>query len=82
MLEDSRLKGFGIQVTHPHMALERTYCANCGKEKGWVSMDAMDFIRVQEVIVVCDTCAESLNRKFGAIPLREAPIQEVNLTQE
>ena len=82
MGEDSRLKGFGIQVTHPHMPLERTYCVNCGKPKGWVSTATMDFIRVQEVVVVCDDCAESLNGKFGAIPLREAPIQEVNPTQE
>jgi hypothetical protein len=73
---DSRLKGYGQRVTHPTLPLERTYCVRCGKPKGWVTTESADFIRIANIIVICDECEERLN-KLGPIPLKRADIQEV-----
>ena len=72
---DSRLKGYNGQVTHSALPFERTFCANCGKEKGWVSRDQGDYIRAAGIIVICDECDKTL----GKLPLQEALIQEVKL---
>jgi hypothetical protein len=73
--EDSRLKGSGSVVTHPTLPLERTYCVSCGAPKGWVSVESGEFIRCNNVIVICDLCEEKYNA-MGGIPLVQAPIQE------
>lgn len=73
---DSRLQGFTGRVTHPTLPLERTYCAHCGKPKGWVSVGTMGYIRVLNIIVICDDCELKL-KKLGPIPLLEAPIKEI-----
>lgn len=75
--DDSRLKGYNKVVTHPTLPLERTYCANCGKTKGWVTTESADFIKAANVLVYCDPCAERMNAKLGKIPLQEIQIQEV-----
>lgn len=69
---DSRLLGFNVRVTHPTLPLERCYCVNCGKPKGWVSTENMEFIRSNQVIVICDDCDE----KMGTLPLAKLNIEE------
>jgi len=71
MTLDSRLK-YGGRM-HPTLPLERTFCINCGAEKGWVSSETYDYIRVNNVIVICDVCHE----KLGKLQLPEANIKEM-----
>jgi hypothetical protein len=72
---DSRLKGYNGLVTHPVLNAERTFCIVCGKEKGWVSMESSEFIRANNIIVICDNCEADL----GALPLPMANIEEVDI---
>lgn len=72
MTVDSRLKGHHGSVTHPTLPLERTYCAHCGKPKGWVSTESSAFIASSSVIAICDDCAARL----GPLPLEEVKIDE------
>lgn len=72
-LDDSRLKGFRVRVTHPTLPLERSYCSICGKPKGWVTTESSEFIRATEVVVVCDGCVLA----YGEPPLLRCPIEEV-----
>lgn len=67
----SKLKD--AKVTHPIYPLERTYCALCGKPKGWVSQESSKYIAANQIVVVCDDC----NGQFGELPLEKANIQEV-----
>lgn len=76
-LDDSRLKGYNGAVTHPHLPLERTYCAICGRPKGWVNVETAEHIRAFSVIVICDSCDEDLRNKLGPVPLQEAAIEEM-----
>lgn len=69
-MEDSRVKG--LKTTHPHLPLERTYCANCGRPYGWVSTDTYEFIRVNNILAICPLCEETL----GEVPLIRADILE------
>jgi hypothetical protein len=71
--EDSRLKGYNRQVTHPTLPLQRTYCANCGKPRGWVTTETYKFIEAQQIIVICDACEATL----GGLPLAKVEIPEV-----
>ena len=73
---DSRLKGYNGTVTHPHLPLERTYCAQCGKPKGWVSQESYEFIRFNSILILCDRCQFDLQVKYGHLPLQECPIEE------
>jgi hypothetical protein len=73
---DSRLKGYNGTVTHPHLQLERTYCAQCGRPKGWVSKESYEWIRFNNILVLCDQCQYDLQVKYGALPLEECPIEE------
>jgi len=73
---DSRLKGYNGTVTHPHLSLERTYCAQCGRPKGYVSVESFEFIRFNNILVLCDQCQYDLQVKLGALPLEECPIEE------
>jgi NAD-dependent SIR2 family protein deacetylase len=73
---DSRLKGYNGRVTHPHLAMERTYCAQCGCPKGFVSMESYEFIRFNNILVLCDQCQHDLQVKYGDLPLAECPIEE------
>lgn len=73
--DDSRLKGYFGEQTHPILPLERTYCTNCGKPKGWVSREQGEYIRVNSIIVICDDCDETL----GKLPLQEAFIKEIKV---
>lgn len=75
-MEDSRLKGYTQRATHPTLPLERTYCVLCGKPKGWVTMETGNFIRVNNVITVCDQCEVDCAASGKTIPLVPAPIQE------
>ena len=75
--DDSRLKGIFKRVTHPTLPLERTYCAECGGFKGWVTTESADFIRAANVLVYCDRCVEKLQAKLGPVPLKEVAIPEV-----
>lgn len=68
---DSRLRF--TRVTHPTLPLERTFCVNCGKPKGWVSVDSYDFIQANSIIVVCNDCEAAL----GEVPLIKADIEEI-----
>lgn len=68
---DSRLSF--TRVTHPTLPLERTFCVNCGKPKGWVSTESFDFISANQIIVICDDCESSL----GEVPLIRANIEEI-----
>lgn len=68
---DSRLQF--TRVTHPVFPLERTFCANCGKPKGWVSTESSEFIKTNQIIVICSACEETL----GEVPLLKAEIQEL-----
>ena len=77
-MEDSRLKGFRGRVTHPVLPLERTYCASCGRVKGWVSSESMEFIRASSVIVLCDDCAARLGAPPGH---REIGISEIDIAE-
>lgn len=70
---DSRMKT--PTETHPIYALERTYCALCGKKKGYVSQESSKYIKANNIIVVCDDC----DRELGQLPLEKANITEVNL---
>ena len=72
-VEDSRLKGHTVRVTHPTLPLERTYCNRCGDPYGWVSIECSEYIRTGEVVVFCNKCDEDL-RKIGQgeIPLKVA----------
>lgn len=72
---DSRLKGYKGSITHPVLPLERTFCYNCGKPKGWVSREQGEYIRVLGIIVICDEC----DAKLGKLQLEEAPIVETKL---
>lgn len=69
--EDSRLKY--KKITHPTLNMERTFCVMCSKPKGWVTTDSFEFIKANNIIVVCDECAAA----FGPMGLQEAPVQEV-----
>lgn len=68
--DDSRLKI--NKVTHPTMAMERTYCTNCGSPYGWVTQESAKYIACQEVIVFCERCDEEMRTKLGPIPLQVA----------
>lgn len=68
---DSRLKSG--RVTHPTLNMERTYCVNCGKPKGWVSTETYEFIRANNVVVICETCEV----EFGGLSLPTADIKEI-----
>jgi hypothetical protein len=71
--EDSRLKGYQVRITHPTLPLVRTFCVNCGRPKGWVSDESYEFIKAQQIIVICDQC----EAEVGAPPeLEVAPIRE------
>lgn len=72
--EDSRLRGFTGNATHPTLPLERTYCTLCGKEFGWVSVESYEFIRAGEVIVFCNECEEAVRSKIGGVPLEVAAL--------
>jgi hypothetical protein len=74
--EDSRLKGYNGKVTHPHLPLERTYCAQCGRAMGYVTHESYEFIRFNSVLVLCDQCQHDLESKYGHIPLEQCPIEE------
>lgn len=63
VMEDSRLKGHHGSVTHPTMALERTYCANCGRPWGWCSQGT----GIAGIQVVCDGCEAAMN-EGAALP--------------
>ena len=78
-LVDSRLKGHHGTVTHPTENLERTYCVFCGAPMGGVSQDSGEFIRANNVVVVCRRCDDNMREKYGPLPLLEAPIQEYNV---
>lgn len=71
-LVDSRLAGHRGRITHPTLPLERTFCANCGRPKGWVSFETGDTIRAEQIVVLCEDCEE----KYGKPLLAEAPIRE------
>lgn len=73
---DSRLDR--AKVTHPTLPLERTFCAFCGKPKGWVSQDSGDYIAANNVVVVCDNCNEKFNKSLGPLP-GEVPVPEIQL---
>ena len=73
---DSRLKVYNGTRTHPHLPLERTYCAQCGKPKGYVSFESFEFIRFNSILVLCDQCQYDLQVKYGHLPLQECPIEE------
>lgn len=75
-MDDSRLKGYNGNVTHPTLNMERTYCNSCGRPKGWVSMETSEFIKVHNVIVICELCEEKYN-KMGGVPFEKAPVQEI-----
>lgn len=68
---DSRLKTG--RVTHPTLNLERTFCVVCGKPKGWVSTATYEFIRANNVVVICEQC----DADMGALPLPKANIKEI-----
>lgn len=68
--EDSRLKGYFGQITHPTLPMQRTYCTYCGKPYGWVNQESSEMIALKQVIVICNECEESLNKKVGPIPFR------------
>lgn len=72
---DSRVKETNLSIPshHPTLPLERTYCVSCGRPKGWVSTETYDYIRVNNIIVLCDTCNEALGP--GGLP--ECPIEEI-----
>ena len=70
---DSRLKGYNGMTTHPVLNAERTFCIVCGHEHGWVSRESAEFIRVNNVIVVCDECEV----QYGAPDLPLANVEEV-----
>lgn len=67
------------KVTHPTLPLERTYCAFCGKEKGWVSQESSEHIAAFNVVVVCDDCDEKFKASTGLFPGEEVHIPEVDL---
>ena len=69
-MEDSRTRR--KKVTHATLPLERTYCVNCGKPKGWVSVETSKFIAAQQIIVICDECEE----KYGAPDLQKVEVKE------
>ena len=75
---DSRLKGYNGRVTHPHLAMERTYCAQCGRPKGYVSMESYEFIQVNNILVLCDQCDHDLETKCGQLPLARCSIKEMS----
>jgi hypothetical protein len=70
---DSRMKGYRGLTTHPVLNAERTYCVVCFKPYGWVSTESAEFIRVNNVVVICDECTIIM----GALDLPIAPIEEV-----
>jgi hypothetical protein len=69
--EDSRLKY--NRVTHPTLPLERTYCVVCAKPKGWVTTESSEYIRANNIIVICEDCSSAM----GSMPLQEVDIKEV-----
>lgn len=73
---DSRLQGFHGEVTHAVLPYERTYCANCGKPWGWTTQDSSQHIAAQEIVVVCESCFETLNSRAGA-PFERIPAEEL-----
>jgi hypothetical protein len=75
---DSRAKT--ARQTHPTLPLERTYCAFCGKPKGWVTHESGDFIDAQNVVVVCDDCNSKFDKALGPLP-GEVGIPEYNLRE-
>src|SRR3954470_519867 len=78
--EDSRLKGYNGNVTHPTLPLCRTYCTNCGKPFGWVSVESYEFVECGEVIVMCNDCEEMIRTKLGGIPMQvAAPDEATNI---
>ncbi len=79
---DSRLNGVRQEVTHSVLPYERTYCANCGKPWGWTTQDSSQFIAAAEIIVVCDECFESLNKKEQARKIPDAGLARLGLMEE
>jgi hypothetical protein len=79
---DSRLQGFGGEVTHAVLPYERTYCANCGKQWGWTTQDSSQYIAAAEISVVCDECFESLNSKDQIQRIPESEITRLGLIDE
>jgi hypothetical protein len=79
---DSRLQGFGGEVTHAALPYERTYCANCGRPWGWTSQDSSHYIAAAEIVVVCDDCFESLNGKDLTRRIPETEIARLGLIDE
>lgn len=75
-LIDSRVRHTNqtIPMTHATMPLERVYCVLCGRPYGWVSTESYSFIRVNNIVVLCDACEMAMN---GAPPLQKAPVQLV-----
>lgn len=73
---DSRMKD--AKVTHPRFNMERCYCCVCGNPKGYVSTESAEFIRVMNIIVVCDDCEAS----FGELPLPKADIKDIKEIKE
>lgn len=79
-MEDSRLKGYTKEVTHPILPLKRTYCANCGRPYGWVSVDSNnnfltttgESVSPAQIIVLCENCEET----YGDPNLVKANLKE------
>jgi hypothetical protein len=68
---DSRLRSG--RVTHPTLNMERTYCVVCGKPKGWVSTETYNYVKMNNIVVICDDCDHAM----GSLPLPKANIKEV-----
>jgi hypothetical protein len=62
-------------VTHSVLNMERTYCVMCLKPHGWVTQESFEFIRVHNVICICDDCTFSM----GELALQPALINEVDI---
>jgi hypothetical protein len=76
---DSRVKGSaGNPVkTDTTGLMQRTYCIQCTRPMGWVSMDTANFISAQNVVCICDDCISFM----GEPPLQKAKVQEVQVKE-